>query len=304
MTFAFAHPELEARFQSHNATAVSFLSWVIPGIMVTGFIALLLQMYGRGSQFRHLLPDLVLPLLGQFLPAVTALTLLAYFPKLFCKYRRAVSLALGVGCMIAYHDLRQIQLWLRYVTQGRHGTLLTELQGFMSENVYLTIMAPSVIGFPAGPVLDAFVVTGILAASLAGTAATCASPLWPADPVTTSPIMLAAARSVTSVLVDFALPGFPRMDGRLSACPAALAFWQVAGSWLALTAALVMAVTRRAAFLRTNEAQAWLFSKLGPASLQWPVGSYLIREKIVPALFLLTLAHIAALVIALELFRP
>lgn len=299
---AFASPELEALFQEYDTASISFLACVGLLLAVTLYLVLLVHVFSVGAPYRSLLPPLALPLLLHLLPCAAVLMLFAFIPGFYRKYRPAISFILGGGFMLAFHDVRQVQLWLRLINPGTHGSLLATVQGFIAENIYLSVMWFCVSGHPAGPLVDVLLAMGLLLCGVGGNAAICASPLWPAQSVTMSSGMIGVAKSVTSGLWTAVFPMFLVRTNSHVTCRAALAFWQVVGSWWALTFAFLMELARRTAFLRTTVARAWICSRIGPASVQCPLTSYLVTEKALLAMLCLTLAHIAGLAVVMDLF--
>lgn len=301
-TLAFESPELEAMFLSYDSRTFNLFTWLPLLLSVTAYPLLLAQMYRTGAPYRHLLPHLGPPILGHLLPAFLLLMVCSFFPSFFRKYRSVLSTAYLIGCTATCHEVRLLHLWRRLVNPGTRGTFLSLLQSFSCENLFFSMAWLAIMGLPGGPLLDVILVLGFMAVNVMGNTALCASPLWPADSVTMSPGPLTFAQFFTAALMDATHPHFSGSKVKVMTCPATLAFWQVLGAWLALLLAGLMEVVRRMAFLRTSEAKAWLGRDLDAAGLKWPFLGYIIWEKVVPALFRLSVVHIAVLVVLLNVF--
>lgn len=157
------------------------------------------------------------------------LTLHALRPALYRKYRQAITLALGVAFMLAFHHVRLVHLWLRLVDPGPPDFWLATLQSFTAENLYLFVMWFAVTGNSAGFVVDVSFVAGLLVLGVRGNVAICASPLWPAKPVTMSPEMITVVKTVTAELGAAVFPFFPVSGSAIPTC-----FWHwPSGSWSA-----------------------------------------------------------------------
>lgn len=297
---AFSCAELEALFLVYDTTTIKFLAFLGPLLTLALYGVLLQLMHGKGAPYRSLLPPLALPVLFHLLPAATVLALLIFKPAFYRKYRRAISFGFGSCFTVAFRDVRKIQLWLRLADPAPQGSLAATLQGFTTENVYITIMWLCVAGHPSGPLFDLILMGTLLVRGIAGNAEICASPLWPAQPITLASGTTTLAKSVTGGVSGAIFPFFHVKLGRLMTCPGALAFWQVVGCWLALVVSGILEMSRRRAFLRTREAREWLGPELACAGLRWPFENSVMWVKVVPAFFWLTLAHVAVLPVLVE----
>lgn len=259
------------------------------------------QLYGKGAPYRHLLPPLAVPFLGQLLPALVVLAFLTCFPAQYAKHHKAVHLARNACMVLAYHGVRHGPLWLRFVDAAtRPARSPRGNSSFSSENMLFSTMWYAVAGFPAGQLLDLVFVALLLGVNVAGNAATCASTLWPADSVSMSAGPMAVAQSLGAALLTAAEPFYHARNRSIVTCQAVLTLWQVVGSWLALLVSGMMEISRRRAFLRTPEAHAWLGPRWVPTAMQWPFGSYKKVMELVAGLVLLTLAHVVVVAVLLD----
>jgi hypothetical protein len=300
--FRFASPELEAKYQSHRSTVVSL--WTLGGAvnMLLGWAVVLGKVTGQGKQLRHMFPSVLLPIISHLLPALALLLLLVFRPKVYAKHHRVINL--GVVCAFICNTgyLRESIMWMRWVSSGpgSEGTLVQTLAAFSNENFFLISMWQIAAVYATGQPCDVLLITMGLFFDMAQNRRLCASPLWAPNPATLSPKLLAAMQNVSSVALEGAAP-FYQVQGRaFMSCPAALAFWQVLGWWLACIASFVVEVRRRRAFLRTHAASTWLGPHLVGAALQWPFGSAYLMWKCVAAFSVLCVAFCVILAVALD----
>lgn len=298
---AFFNPELEALYQAYQARSLNVWTWMCSVICIMGWCLTTVQLYGKGEPYRSLLPPLVVPFLGQLLPVLVVLALLTCFPTQYAAHQQAVHLARNACMVLAYHSVRHGPLWLRLVDAATGPARYPRGNpSFSSENMFLSTMWYAAAGFPTGQLFDLLFVVLLLGVNVAGNASTCASPLWPAESVTMSAGPLGVARSLAGALLEAAEPFYNARNRSLMTCPAVLTLWQVVGSWLALLVSGLTEISRRRAFLRTQEAHAWLGPRLVPLAMQWPLGSYKKVMQLLAALFLLTVAHVVALAVLLD----
>eukprot|EP00884_Botryococcus_braunii_P003868 jgi/Botrbrau1/13482/Bobra.0082s0078.1 len=303
--FAFASGELEADFQTHDARAISLLSWFCALVTVTGYFVLFAKIAAASGEQRALLPDMLLPVLFQFLPTVAVLALGAFFPSFYAAHKQALHLATHCCILVVFHSTRQLVLWMRMVKgSSLDGSFTKAAQFFSDENLYLSVVWYSVPAFPFGLCGEFAVVLAWLLVNLTGNTGICTSPLWTPDAVTLSSGPVTAVRRVSPWVLEVPAPLYALQAQPELSCESNLAFWQILGSWLACLAVCVAEVLRRREFLRTPAAQARLGRQFAAAALRWPFGSSQLGSNCICGLFLLTVGHCLVWAVVLGLLSP
>lgn len=301
---AFASPQLEALYQAYQARALNVLTWIVSlGRLAVCFLVLA-QSYRKGAVHPHLRPPFALQLLTHTFPAVVTLVLLCFFPSVYIQHQWAVHVCVSLALLVSYSRMCLVPLWLRFLDAPppAAASLLQKLQYFANENVYLGTMWYVLGSFPMGQLLDHAFVFTTLATSLAGNPALCASPLWPRPSVTMSPVPLGVAETLSVLLVQAVEPIYPIRISRGLSCPAALAFWQILGSMFALFVSGAIELGRRRAFLRTQEARAFLGSSRSAALLTWPWGGVALMGRIYSWVVGVFMVHALILAVTLDVF--
>lgn len=265
------------------------MTWTCMIMRTSGYVTLAVSMYKDGTAYRHMFPLLTLLalLLFHLLPSFLNLVLLAFFPSFYADHYLAISVSTSAAECFTFYKIRQVMLWNLLVDSSTRPSIPHQVRNFAKENIYFCTAWFMHSADPM-PLLS---VLGALFANLASNPAICSSPLWPKQSVTLSPAPLAAAKTLSVVLLEAAQPAYHARDISRCPCPIVLATWQVTGSMLALLIISVADIVRRRAFLRLPSVQARLRPHHAVA-LDWPWGGMSLPSRCIASVLGLFFAHV------------
>jgi hypothetical protein len=281
-TFAFADPELEARFRSYDSKSLSPWTLVCTGTIITGWLMFVIKV-GKATEQSGFSPSPELYGVGLLHVVLLTANLCAILlkPVFYDKHQRTMKPLLMATIMLSCPFAAETLFWIKSASTKRWAPPLSWLQGlqmFAAENPLVSTMWFLALAFTNGQVPDVAILTVSLIQYLLSSRSFCESPLWGQSLVSMSPAYLAAAQmaslGVATVGVPFVSGNTP---GHVMSCPAVLGLWGLVGWWLACLAVLLAEIMRRRAFLQTHEALSFLGPAYVDAALHWPFAS---SEKI------------------------
>eukprot|EP00884_Botryococcus_braunii_P001099 jgi/Botrbrau1/10990/Bobra.0234s0015.2 len=253
---AFNSPDLEAKYQQHLSQTAMCFAWSFCMANIVGWLSFFYKIWSKSPAARALLPPISMSLAFNFLPALALAGLLGLWTDAYTKRYRTINLMMSVLQLGVHNYTRQLFLWSNSVGL-KAGAGQVSFGAFATENLYLTIMWFRVVTLPVDQVTDLIVVTVSLLNNMAGNDLICNSPIWGYSPVTLSRPMLAVVKSASCWLFTSLAPDGGTAMHTCTAppevsvlCPAALAFWEIVGWWLACVVVMVREIASRRAFLK------------------------------------------------------
>jgi hypothetical protein len=273
--FAFVDSELEGLYKSYLARRSN--SWAVLGIAtVAALWAALLHKVVTGVNGDDPIPAIWWAIsLLQLLTLGAALLVVVYTPSCHINYRRAAHAGCLIFIMITYQFGWILLFWSRFMTvTAEEKAALQHLQMFVVENLFTSAIWLMVLALSSGQLSDLMLTTLVLFFAMANNHCACASLGWSHITISWSSSFLAVSRVASVLVSDIA---GPLIGGHASApimsCPVVLGIWQLIGWWIACLTVFVADISRRRAFLRTEEARAHLGPADAAAALKWPFGS-------------------------------
>eukprot|EP00884_Botryococcus_braunii_P000808 jgi/Botrbrau1/10728/Bobra.357_1s0029.1 len=277
--FAFADAELEALYRAYVSKSLN--PWMLgcTGTMITGWMLFISKFARAQWEPVEFSPPLELWLVGLEHIALLGSNLYALLlkPALYTKHQHAIKPLVMLCLMLTFPYGREILLWMRSASSKSRASIpsaLQQLQMFALENVLISTMWFLGLAFSSGPVPDLAILTVSLIPFVASNRAICDSPQWGQSLVSMSPAYLSGAHAASVWVAEVGAPFFGGYSSsRTMSCPAVLGFWALVGWWMACVALSGAEISRRRAFLRTNEALASVGPAYAAAALRWPFES-------------------------------
>eukprot|EP00884_Botryococcus_braunii_P021956 jgi/Botrbrau1/8444/Bobra.0237s0063.1 len=286
--FAFASSDLEGMYQSYLERTWNMWTLVHIGHMLMGWIVFIQKFTIMYSSVAHLVPVALYTGLLHPASALGLLILMLLAPAFYSKHRRAIYAAIMTSFVFTFRSARVMVLLLRFMRGKSFADSPTQqLHSFSVENFYCALIWLLVLAYPVGQIPDTVITTLYLLFDMSGNRFICGMlEGWGDSLVTMSPGLLRLAQAGSGWLSGVSHAHVvPHGSGAALSCPAAMGFWQLVGWWLACQIIYVADILRRRAFLRTQEAKAYLGRSLESSALTWPFGrSTMIQTVIFTAL--------------------